>query len=246
MFLKSTTKRGVMEEKTTIEKLMVFGLTRQEATIYLCLCKNTELTGYEVAKLTGISRSNVYGALNGLADKGAAYIVEGTAVKYLAVPIREFSENYIRNVKKQQEILIKNMPVSSQNVDGYITIQGYNNIVNKINHMLISCEMRVYIAAKSELVREFLPLLVEAEKRGLKVVVISECCFKQLSGKTYVTEMNAGQIRLITDSTFVLTGELKGDEGDNCLYSGQVHLVTVFKEALQNKIQLISLRENKK
>ena len=54
-----------MEEAAIIEQLILFGLSRQEAAIYLCLLQNEELTGYEVAKLTGISRSNVY---NGLAS----------------------------------------------------------------------------------------------------------------------------------------------------------------------------------
>ena len=41
-----------MEEAAIIEQLTLFGLSRQEAAIYLCLLKNEELTGYEVAKLT--------------------------------------------------------------------------------------------------------------------------------------------------------------------------------------------------
>ena len=52
-----------MEEAALIDKLMLFGLTRQEASIYLCLAANAEVSGYEVAKITGISRSNVYNAL---------------------------------------------------------------------------------------------------------------------------------------------------------------------------------------
>ena len=44
-----------MEEAAIIEQLILFGLSRQEAAIYLCLLQNEELTGYEVAKLTGIS-----------------------------------------------------------------------------------------------------------------------------------------------------------------------------------------------
>ena len=41
------------------EYLMEFGLTRQEATIYLNLMERGMQTGYEVSKQTGISRSNV-------------------------------------------------------------------------------------------------------------------------------------------------------------------------------------------
>ena len=54
------------------EYLKSFGLTGQEASIYEALLINGEMTGYEVAKETGISRSYVYGAMSALVDKGAA------------------------------------------------------------------------------------------------------------------------------------------------------------------------------
>lgn len=83
MFLYETTNgfemRQLMDEMSYVEKLMMFGLTRQEASIYLCLNRNGTLTGYEAAKLTGISRSNVYNALAGLTEKGAAYLMKGQA-----------------------------------------------------------------------------------------------------------------------------------------------------------------------
>ena len=41
-----------------IDKLLHFGFTRQEALVYLALCTDGEMTGYETAKCTGISRSN--------------------------------------------------------------------------------------------------------------------------------------------------------------------------------------------
>ena len=36
-----------MDDMIFVEKLTAFGLTRQEASIYLCLYKNGTLTGYE-------------------------------------------------------------------------------------------------------------------------------------------------------------------------------------------------------
>lgn len=80
------------------EKLVQFGLTRQEANIYMCLLRNKDLSGYEVSKLTGISRSNVYSALAALVDEGAAYLMEGETNKYTAVPIGDFCQNKIRRL----------------------------------------------------------------------------------------------------------------------------------------------------
>ena len=44
-----------MEQTSFTERLMEFGLTRQEASIYQCLLTEGKVTGYEVAKQTGIS-----------------------------------------------------------------------------------------------------------------------------------------------------------------------------------------------
>ena len=93
-----------MEETAIIEQLILFGLSRQEAVIYLCLLQNEELTGYEVAKLTGISRSNVYNGLASLVEHGAAYVIEGSASKYLAVSLEEFCDNRRTDRQRTEEI----------------------------------------------------------------------------------------------------------------------------------------------
>ena len=56
-----------------VELLMSFGLTRQEARVYVLLLGEGALSGYEAAKRLGISRSNAYAALAGLVDKGGLY-----------------------------------------------------------------------------------------------------------------------------------------------------------------------------
>ena len=43
-----------------IDALTQYGLTRQEANLYLLLLSEGSLTGYEASKQTGISRSNTY------------------------------------------------------------------------------------------------------------------------------------------------------------------------------------------
>ena len=65
-----------------VERLMEFGLTRHEASLYILLTLEGSLNGYEAAKQSGISRSNAYNALAGLVDKGAAYIQEEDTVRY--------------------------------------------------------------------------------------------------------------------------------------------------------------------
>ena len=230
-----------MEKTDVIERLMHFNMSRQEAVVYICLWEHGKLTGYEASKLTGISRSNVYGALNVLADKGAAVITESNTTLYSAVSPEEFLANKLRHLEEDKKYIIENMPKTVPKEEGYLTIQGYRNIKDKIQYMIEHCEMRLYLAASGEIIKEFEEVLAEAKKRELKIVIMSDREYRHLATKFYRDAPEAGQIRLITDSTYVLTGELKGKSSDTCLYSGQKNLVTIMKEALRNKIHLLEL-----
>ena len=136
-----------MEETGLIEKLLLFGLGRQEAVIYICLLKNGELTGYEVAKLTGISRSNVYNTLASLVEQGAAYVCEGNSTKYVAVGIEEFCDNRIRYMQEMEKLLVLNAPKQQLPTEGYVTIEGYEHIKDKIHHMILGAAQRIYFSA---------------------------------------------------------------------------------------------------
>ena len=95
-----------------VERLMEFGLTRHEASLYILLTLEGSLNGYEAAKQSGISRSNAYNALAGLVDKGAAYIQEEDTVRYTPVAIEEFCSNKIRHLEQKKTELKEELPVS--------------------------------------------------------------------------------------------------------------------------------------
>ena len=227
-----------MSDMNFIDSLNDFGLTRQEGSIYSALLNHGEMTGYEVAKDTGISRSNVYAALTALVEKGAAYLVQGEATKYFPVEISRFTENRISELKKTALWLEKHAPRKVISCDGYITIIGAKNIKNKIRQMLAETELRLYMMAPAKVLGEFENELAEIVKAGKKVVLLTKD-FKLAGAKIYETKPEQGQLRFITDSSYVLTGELTDDEHDTCLYSGQKNLVEVMKEALKDKITLL-------
>ena len=241
-----------LEKNTFPDCLISFGLTRQEAVIYETLLKHGEMTGYEVSKETGISRSNAYASLAGLADKGAAYLIKGEAVKYTPVPVPQFVESTLASLAEKGEFLKAHAPARRDTTDGYITIQGAANIRGKIRQMLADMEHRLYMMAPSDIVAQFCGELSEKISGGKKIVLLTEKLpaeLTELSGKldeaaesaVYITDAEPGQIRMIVDSAYVMTGEFTGSESDTCLYSGQKNLVSVMKEALKNKITLLKI-----
>ena len=239
-----------MTEEELIERLMKFGLTRQESGIYMCLYQNGALTGYEAAKLTGISRSNVYSAMISLLEKGAACILEGASNKYVAASPDEFTSNYMKYLENCRQDILKNIPEQTEVHEGYITIEGYRHIIDKIENMLEHAEMRAYLSASYDLIEKLQDSISKLSKQKKKMVIISDC--KELSELKfdaecekniilYTSEKKAAQFRLIIDSTYVLTGELTGEKSDTALYSAQPNFVDVFKEALHNEIKLIEI-----
>jgi sugar-specific transcriptional regulator TrmB len=225
----------------TVELLTNFNLTRQEASIYLTLLTESPLSGYEAAKKTGISRSNTYTSLAALADKGAAYMIEESAVKYTPVPLEEFMNNEIRKLQEIKKEIMRNLPERREEVEGYITIKGESRIIDKLRNMIHEAEARVYISVPGEILENVLPDIKDAVYRKLKMVIITDLPFVLEGAIIHHTDRNLKQIRIIADSTNVLTGDIDEGENSTCLYSRKKNLVDLFKESMKNEIELIEI-----
>lgn len=225
--------------------LMRFGLTNQEARVYRTLCAEGKMTGYEAAKATGISRSNVYTALAGLVEKGAACLSEENVTRYSAVPAEEFCDGRIESLRRGRDELMRALPARVGDTEGYLTVVGEENITGRMRAMLRGAEMRVYASMSARITELLRPELEAALKRGLKVVLITEPCFRMEGAVVWRSEKKQRQIRLIVDSSCVLTGDLDDGEFSTCLYSRKKNLTDLFKEDLKNEITLIRLTEGK-
>lgn len=233
-------KGALMDTKNLAENLMAFGLTGQEALVYLELFRSGKSTGYEIAKITGISRSNAYKALEGLTDKGGACLTEGNVRKYAAVGLEEFCQNKIRALSERKEYLLEHLPKEKEDIEGYITIRSDENISDKVTNMLMNAQKRVYISMHQSLLSEIKTELEALAKREIKVVILTDKPFKLQGAKIYLTQKKE-QIGIIVDSRYVLTGELGKGRESICLYSGQVNFVQVFKDSMKNEIRLLEL-----
>ena len=234
-------------ETSFYERMTEFGLTRQESCIYHCLLKEGKITGYEAAKLTGISRSNTYSSLAGLTEKGAAYLAEEEASKkYVPVPLQEFCDKYIRMLKEYKSWLISNITVETRKEEGYVTIEGERHIVDKIRHVIEDAEERVYISCSRSTLSIFSKELQGLSSSGKKVVVITDEPAALKGAKVYLTGEKDCQIGVISDSSYVMTGEFGEGSLNTCLYSGQKNFVELYKRALSNEIKLIQYEEGEK
>jgi HTH-type transcriptional regulator, sugar sensing transcriptional regulator len=94
----------ITTKKAAENSLIEFGFTEYEARVYLTLAKNGPSSGYEVARLSGVPRPNVYSALEKLRERGAVgQTVKGSAALYSACPINDLLKNETGKMKSRVE-----------------------------------------------------------------------------------------------------------------------------------------------
>lgn len=228
-----------------ISALMETGLTRHEARLYVLLSSEGAISGYEAAKLTTMSRSNAYIALSGLTEKGGAMRIEGDVQRYEAVPIHEYVTNKRRHFDQVLQIAEREMPRSRASVEPYLTIRGRRHIIDKVRNMISQASERVYISLPAADLKVVLPELGSLRDRGGKVVVFASHAFNMTGAIVYHMPRNESQVRVIVDSSEILTGEIGTQSESTCLYSRHAALVNLFKDAMKNEIRLIEIRQDK-
>lgn len=69
-------------DKNVINSLVSYGLTSNEASIYVCLLRKLEASVFEIAKETGISRATVYITLEKMKELKLVSLLRKNNVQY--------------------------------------------------------------------------------------------------------------------------------------------------------------------
>ncbi|MDF2614788.1 MAG: TrmB family transcriptional regulator [Clostridia bacterium] len=222
------------------EALQKIGFSPLEATVYITLCKHGNLTGYEVAKLSGISRSNIYAALYSLQDKGMCHVSEGESTKYVPLSKEELILSAKRNMTKTLADIEEHFPDRIDVSEPYVTIKGYDNVLSKIKNSILQCKSHLYILSTSsyiELLKEELFMISQTKK-------VTILCDKKIDISQDVTfgirNKSPQGFHMIIDTKSVITGDLK-HEGSQCLYSSNQSLVRLMRESFITELDMITL-----
>ena len=113
--------------------------------------------------------------------------------------------------------------------------------MSSLIHLIQETKQRLYISVPDEILTRIEPYLKQQIAEEKRVVILSATPCHIEGAVSYVTSKGENQIRLIVDSTKVLTGRISASENSTCLFSLNHNLVDVFKEMLKNEIALIEM-----
>lgn len=155
-------------------KLVKIGFSEYEAKAYIALLRKSPVTGYELAKVSGVPRSMIYEAMGKLTGRGAAMSLRtGGTNKYAPIPASEFLSQLQR---EQENLLVSLQDELSElstlpDLDYVWNIEGHKNVLAKAIEMINQSVGQVYLALLPVTFSDLESALIRAIERGVRVVI---------------------------------------------------------------------------
>lgn len=153
-----------------LQHLRNLGFTEMEAKIMVELAGRGPSSGYEVAKGLGVSRSNVYAALQRLSQHGFLRRSAGEPVRYSMLKPEELTQMISGQVKESLSFIETRMPRVETEQQPFYSVEGDRNVMETLTRELERAEHEIVVDVwreEASLVRQGLE---DAERRGVKLL----------------------------------------------------------------------------
>jgi len=246
-----------MQLDQLVQYLRQFGFTDHEARTYLSLCALGEATGYQIAKDTGLPRSNVYACLQRLVDRGAALRAEGSTDRYIASSPQDLVLNLRDKTEKALRFIEEHTPRRRESLPGFYNLNGYEAILTMAGELIDRADTLLLVDGWWCEIEALAGRLRGAEKRGVTVVAIAVACGASDLGLSHVyphsdvrapfpvsVEREEGRdLALVVDQARALVAEVEGEASSRGVVTENHSLVQVTTEALVHDILTLKARE---
>lgn len=232
-----------------ITLLQELGFSEYEARAYQSLLQHHPVNGYELAKVSGIPRANIYLVLQKLEERGAVVRMEdGDSTQYQPVEptelLQAMTHRFTQTVTTAQQTLEElSRPVE----EGYVWhVQGYDNLLAHAHAVIQSAKRHLLVATWPDEARHLADDLVETEARGVELTTLclaacpQECgaCRGQVFRNRVVETQESRWLMLVPDEETVLVGEISPRGETSSVRSRQRLLVSMTAWFIRHSIAL--------
>jgi len=169
-----------------LQRLLHYGLTEYEGRTYLALLAAEHATARELASLSRVPRTKIYGVLDELQAKGLAQPMEGRPKRYGAVTIEAYLGRFEDEMKVRLEHIRRDRlelagefrqraAQPSPRAGNFHVVKGRVNVVARIVDMMARAERELLVSGSASLAARLLShadALEAASKRGARVRVV--------------------------------------------------------------------------
>jgi sugar-specific transcriptional regulator TrmB len=241
--------------KKLIDQLQNLNFTQYESRAYLSLLEQGNITGYELAKNSGIPASKIYAVLSKLMEKEIILALDTEPVKYTPLPPKEvFSRlkgDYLDTVNNLDTRLdeIYNKQKLSNN---YIwNISGRKSILRRVCEFIADAKKQIFLSVWDEEVEEIKKALIAANAKNVKISIVHfgknllgfGTEFKH--GREHQIRQQRGERRLAleVDEEKVILCHFHENGGSNAVWTTNKGLILLAKDYIIHDIYTIRVAE---
>jgi predicted transcriptional regulator len=239
-----------MEHLTSL--LQPLGFSDYEARAYLTLLQQSPLNGYELAKLSGLPRANIYAVLDRLTTRGAALRLDTPeGVRYAPIPPAELLQrlgSHFQDALRTAEVALEDVarpPI----YEAIGNIRGYSAVLDHARDLLTAARSQALVALWPGEALALTPALAEAPARGVAVTTLCLAACPHdcgnCQGAIYRYQVAPEQVRrwlvCVVDDAEVLAAEISGGEDALAMRTRQRLLVQLISHYLRDSIALAAV-----
>jgi DNA-binding MarR family transcriptional regulator len=237
---------------SSIEQLQQLGFTESEARVYVALVRRQPLTGYELAKASGVPRANVYRVLRKLEQRGAVTRLDNPeATRYASVPYEELLQKLLRRfeqeVARTGEALAALAPAAEQ--PPIVQFEGYPNLIESAQQMVQAARATLLLAIWPDEARALAQAVAASDRRGLTIVTLcmtgcrAECGYCHGRVCRYPFGLDAAQrwLLLVADEAVALAGFVQPPAGAVTIQTRQAFPVRLAISYIRHSLALAAL-----
>ena len=235
-----------------IATLKNLGFTEYEAKAYLALLEESPVTGYAVAKNSGVPRSKIYEVLDGLVARGDVIVSPGEPPLYQALSAKELIQKKRRQTDEQlkkAEDELNSLDRTKRDTENIWNISGYEAIIGRLLDCISRAQNHILLEIWSEDYASVSESLQNAAKRGVRIIIISYGDIEADYAEVYphahssgVTEEYGSRwIVSSFDSREVLAGVVSLEEKSRAAWSGHQGLVMPITEVVIHDLYIAEM-----
>jgi sugar-specific transcriptional regulator TrmB len=171
-----------MNEGDAVDALKRLGLTTYEARVFVALQKLGTGTASEVAAITDVPRSQVYGAADGLEDQGLVDVQQSNPTRYRPIDVEEARDRLYRQLRSESDAAFDYLESVHAEYGGneegrasIWTVHGNSDVASRTAELLKTTEDHVMYGTDDVdyLEPSVRDALTEAADSGVDVTVLS-------------------------------------------------------------------------
>ena len=248
-----TPKKHIARSQTdSVERLEQLGFNRSEARVYITLLQRGPLTGYELAKVSGVPRANVYAVLQKLEQRGAVTrLYKRAGTRYAPVPFTELLEKLRQRYEQALEQTGRALTAVAPTVaPAPITqFEGYDNLVETGRQVLHGTRQRLMLAIWPEEAQALVEAVVAAEQRGVDITTLCLAGCREVCGYCrgricrypFGLEQAERWLLLVADDEELLAGSVQPAANTVALRTRQPFLVQLAAWYIRQSIAVATL-----